>query len=855
MVAVMFTFSFSTAFAGTAATTAQAELLTDAYEYAQGQINTYFDKAYTAVVKAGVAGYTVKQAAWDALPIKADLEKKLAAVVDAQAKDYTAVGSTAKAVAQNIFVDDLNANAPFVGAAVDTQTALENWIYDAYVVKAALNQYNTDIAKAVSAFDKVDYSLYSTTTPTTGETYYEKAVARVAAGKIAARDGAATDTYELLVEECNESTIQYLAGHVAAFATTYIAPYVDEIEIEGYATGTYKVVGTGILTIEEEAALNVTTAATKASLKALVAQYNANYVTTTGADTELAAAYVTAYNFLIEEDVITSATQVQPVTYFVGSQMVNNAKKVAELEAYAAKYKAEKDADGNLVRDAKEVDKIVTAAKVEAYLDSMTAWAGLTDAKDDIEECTIETNAAEFAFAKEVRKAQLAAAKKAAADSYYALELEKVNAAYDAAIAKVDAAKAGDNLALIDADLFGIKNSGDVDYIFTTGSAASAVDTKVSAIENYITNYLNYGKTVLADDYVSAANIETQLVKYLGKTGVRTAAEVKALDIATFVDTIATNGEIRTAKAEVEAAIKALPATITAADRETVEAAWDKYIAYVKLTGAAVDGTNVTNEDDLLAAADDLYAALNYQMVVKVSKMDKNDKAAVQALAAEYKALNALTDGSKEIFYGKDFVGDDKVTTALTNIRLAEEAAIEKAINAISVNVTEADKAAIEKARELYDAYVAEYTSYTTKVAGVIVGDYAAGDIDNFRELALAEAALGLNDKSEEIAKIEAIASIEGLKIKASSTKGKGWIKVTWKVTGETDAVEGYQLYKSTKAHSGYKKCITTTKTSFKNTKNLKAGTRYYYKVRAYGEVDGVTYYSDWSNKANRVAK
>ena len=53
----------------------------------------------------------------------------------------------------------------------------------------------------------------------------------------------------------------------------------------------------------------------------------------------------------------------------------------------------------------------------------------------------------------------------------------------------------------------------------------------------------------------------------------------------------------------------------------------------------------------------------------------------------------------------------------------------------------------------------------------------------------------------------------------------------------------------------GYKKAFTTTKQSYKNTKCLKKGTRYYYKVIAYKVVDGKNVYSDWSNKAYRVAK
>ena len=106
-------------------------------------------------------------------------------------------------------------------------------------------------------------------------------------------------------------------------------------------------------------------------------------------------------------------------------------------------------------------------------------------------------------------------------------------------------------------------------------------------------------------------------------------------------------------------------------------------------------------------------------------------------------------------------------------------------------------------------------------------------------------------DKFEEMT----IAAVTSLKLTAKSSAKKGSITVKWTVKGDASAADGYQVWKSTKQSKGYKKAITTTKKSYKNTKGLKKGTRYYYKVRAYKVVDGKNVYSDWSNKAYRVAK
>ena len=118
--------------------------------------------------------------------------------------------------------------------------------------------------------------------------------------------------------------------------------------------------------------------------------------------------------------------------------------------------------------------------------------------------------------------------------------------------------------------------------------------------------------------------------------------------------------------------------------------------------------------------------------------------------------------------------------------------------------------------------------------------------VTNAKELFLAEASINA-------LKIEAVESLKV--VKNHSTAGKGWIKIMWSTVGDDSAVQGYQVYKSTKKNSGYKYAFTSKAKWYKNTAGLKKGTRYYYKVRAVAEIDGQKYYSDWSNKAYRIAK
>lgn len=86
---------------------------------------------------------------------------------------------------------------------------------------------------------------------------------------------------------------------------------------------------------------------------------------------------------------------------------------------------------------------------------------------------------------------------------------------------------------------------------------------------------------------------------------------------------------------------------------------------------------------------------------------------------------------------------------------------------------------------------------------------------------------------------------------------GKKAIKITWyDENDKTVNFDGIQIYRYVKKKSGYanKKTFVSQKNRFYNT-TVKAGTKYYYKVRGFIVIDRKKYYTDWSSKAIRTAK
>lgn len=101
-------------------------------------------------------------------------------------------------------------------------------------------------------------------------------------------------------------------------------------------------------------------------------------------------------------------------------------------------------------------------------------------------------------------------------------------------------------------------------------------------------------------------------------------------------------------------------------------------------------------------------------------------------------------------------------------------------------------------------------------------------------------------DAQEQIIAVKSL-SINALSKFSKSSSGKRSIKVSWTTSSNVSGIK-YQVYKSTKKTSGFKKAITTSKKYYTNTSGLKKGTTYYYKVRGYKYLNGKYYYSPWSD-------
>ena len=132
---------------------------------------------------------------------------------------------------------------------------------------------------------------------------------------------------------------------------------------------------------------------------------------------------------------------------------------------------------------------------------------------------------------------------------------------------------------------------------------------------------------------------------------------------------------------------------------------------------------------------------------------------------------------------------------------------------------------------------------------------FTTGHFSTYAIMSEEEADAVIAEQQAKINKI--IKGVEATTLKATSSKTAKGIKITW-TKSKGYKVDYFEIYRSTKKNSGYgKKPFYTTKSStagyYVNSKGLKKGTKYYYKVRGVRVIDGKKYYTEYSTKASRT--
>ena len=871
---VVFTYSFSavgSAFAATATTATTSEYEQKLAQAESGALTDYA-KVYDAV-KADINLYTEQDAKVGDYPVSvAELLKQLDLLYKAEQeilKAYTKTMLTEDNYNTNgdKTVDELK--AMYLGEVKDRDDLAAEVKNEAtYGLAAAKAQFAVDKAKAIADAAAVKTSDYSTRKQ--ANSYPE---VEIGTGK-----KVTTDIPKEYAEALVANTVYELGKVVleenADISAIKLAAESLKTKLEAHLEvkdGVYVIKASYDLpTVNDDKVDDMQSAATKAEALAIVAsniaQAAAKEEVVLGSAAEIAAfeklsnAYSKVWDYLINNDLAAKEGNKITVAAFPNYtfKTTNNvvvAKETAtsyqavvtdmdEVAGLAITLKALKDADGNLAYDAAEIEKKVDETyktQYPKYKDAAyTAVANISlfeDAKQSYSD----------AFAKEHAKAIVAKLMNAEemkynSKAYYAREWAEViaavntyNSAVDASATQKQIREAKDVLDAAIAKVKDIEAITGVAGLYTTDTElAAAVVTAWNVVETHL-NSVNADKT--GDAQKDNPFTQDTLKVWLAEQGARTAAEVKALHNAAKVeiDKAPTKAEATAASAaavkKVKDMIAALPAELKVemTDADAVIAALEAYEALTDVEKAALTADKAVL-DKIAAAVAKKYAAEIDTKIADMAKTGATSAAidAVKPLIETYKKLNGTTSYD--------------LTVQETAAKAADKNAVIAAINALPTKITLDHKESVEAARALYDAYVARYTDYTKENGN------AAKDITNISTLLMAEATIDTLK----------VASVESLKLSVSTKlyTGSNKIRVNWKVKGgDASYIDGYQVYKSTKANSGYKFMGKTKKNYMDNKKNLKKGTRYFYKVRAYVEIDGQKYYSDWSNKGNRIYK
>ncbi len=790
---------------------------------------------------------------------KTQLEKAYAAAIDKTVLDAKTVAEVkadliAEEVAASV-TDYAGMKIADVDAVADYKAlVLSTGGKDAYKQNAFSYAFQAEKDRVIAELNKIDLSLYSDDVMDPVNDAYKTTYAQLAA---TTKEKMIAEAGKIAIE--SDFTVAKIAGEVYNLQQMIDVPSKLKIEdsykgldnvvtVTSYSLVGVNLVANGVSTLLQTkedlknngASLESKKLAAKADAQAKAAEFYKNALTAYNASDKGTVAKNTFDAAVKEKDAYLevelyridqlTADPIAATALTVGVVNTNLVKEYQDLVDYANICKKMVEKDGSLKYDAAKIDKNLADAKTKVYDRDSGTVATIADIT-----AGAENKIEDVDFEKAVAVAQLEAARdkalyaKDGSDKYYDIEKAKITERYAEVIAKVNAATTVDQVNQIN-KVVNIAAIHDKAGIIADIKGRSKFNAELNKVNAYV-GYLNTGLNEWDDAY-RAPVTSTDLATFYAEKGARTNDEIQSLlaEAKAMADKIPTKKEAAEAKKAVEELVKALPNNITLADKEAVKAAYDaaEKLGVTLENQARLDAAIIAVQNAEKKSIDKLVDALP-----ALNKITITDKEAVQAVADAIKAYDST------MMYTS--VYDSNNPTTLSKYQVAVRNAAQAEVVAAIAAITEGNptKSEVKAARDLYDAFVKEYTDYEA--------DYDARDVINVDKLLFAEATLAA----------QAIADVEGLKITASSKAGKGYIQIKWTVKGDAEAADGYQVYRSVKRNSGFgtKPYFTTKNKTYKNTKSLKKGKRYYYKVRAYKVVDGKKIYSDWSNKAYRIAK
>ena len=353
----------------------------------------------------------------------------------------------------------------------------------------------------------------------------------------------------------------------------------------------YAVAGTTLasFTTTAVAGADAVDAAEVAAWKAATAQKYAAYLNTKDADKTYAANVKKVFDFLAENGINPTGWD----AFFAKDAAKTYAKgfataiaNVEQFEADAARYAAETDVNGVLVRDAKDVADLVIEGTMNEYLartgigpNTAKNYKTIDEALAAIYSLYASLDDELLAFEKKVRETAVAdfLADAEADETYYPAELAKVKELTTEYLAKVN--------AITDVDkILADKDGYDKDYEKKVKDVKTAkqVDAagNYSALVTAATQYADILNKQLKGDnkyYLGENNAKViaEINKLVGNAGARTTKEINALsgDAIALVTSLPTVGAVDAAKDAADDAVKALPRTAKVADKALVDAA------------------------------------------------------------------------------------------------------------------------------------------------------------------------------------------------------------------------------------------------------------------------------------------